>query len=263
MLPLGSIVQFLEQLAPLRLAEDWDNVGLLVGDAHRPIERVMTCLTITPATASEAVREGADLVVSHHPLPFRPLTRLTTESAAGRLLLELAAARICVYSPHTAWDSAAEGINQQLARRLGLRGVTPLMPSAEGQGTGRAGWLEEPVALDALARRVGHMLGLDQVQVVGVPDRAVRTVAIACGAGGELLDPARHAGHDCLLTGETRFHTCLEAEAWGLALILVGHYASERLGAERLAEMLTAQFADLEVWASRDEQDVLRWVGPA
>lgn len=260
MLPLASIVRFLEQLAPLRLAEEWDNVGLLVGDSNRPVQRVMTCLTITPTSAAEAVREAADLVVSHHPLPFRPLARLTAENTAGRLLLGLAGARVAVYSPHTAWDSAADGINQQLARLLALRGISPLVPAAEGQGTGRGGWLEEPLALDRLAERVQKLLGLGLVQVVGRSGQSVRTVAVACGAAGELLEPARQAGYDCLLTGEARFHTCLEADACGVAMILVGHYASERLGAERLAERLAAQFPGLEVWASREERDVARWL---
>ena len=257
---VADVVRVLETLAPSALAEEWDNVGLLVGDLNRPVQRAMTCLTVTPTTAAEALREAADLVVSHHPLPFQPLARLTADTTTGRLLLGLAGGRVAVYSPHTAWDSAAEGINQQLARLLALRGISPLVPAAEGQGTGRGGWLEEPLALDRLAERVKELLGLGHVQVVGRSGQSIRTVAVACGAAGELLEPARKGGYDCLLTGEARFHTCLEAEAWGVAMILVGHYASERLGAERLAELLAAQFPGLEVWASREERDVARWL---
>lgn len=260
MLPLGSIVRYLRELAPLRLAEQWDNVGLLVGDPSRPVDRVMTCLTITPATAAEALNERANLIVSHHPLPFRPLGRLTSESTSGRLLWELAAGHVAIYSPHTAWDSAAEGINQQLARGLGLRGVAPLVAAAEGQGAGRWGWLEEPVPLELLARRVRDLLHLEQVQIVGPPDRIVRTVAVGCGAAGELLEPARKAGCDSMLTGEAGFHTCLEAEAWEVGLVLAGHYGSERSGVERLAELLAAQFPGLEVWASRKERNPIRAV---
>jgi len=260
MLPLESIQRFLRELAPLELAEAWDNVGLLVGDPNRPVQRVMTCLTITPASAAEALAEAADLIVSHHPLPFRPLTRLTTENTPARLLLDLAAARVAVYSPHTAWDSAAEGINQQLARGLGLRGIAPLVPAAGGLGAGRWGWLEEPVTLDQLAVRVKRLLALDGVQAVGAAEQPVRTVAMGCGAADELLDAARQAGCDAMVTGEARFHTCLEAEAWRMGLVLAGHYGSERLGAERLAQLLAAKFPGLEVWASRAERDPLRWV---
>jgi dinuclear metal center YbgI/SA1388 family protein len=260
MLPLASIVRYLRELAPLDLAEEWDNVGLLVGDPNRPVARVMTCLTLTPTSVAEALAETADLVVSHHPLPFRPLSRLTTETTPGRLLLELAAARVAVYSPHTAWDSAAEGINQQLACGLGLRGIAPLLPHAEGRGAGRWGWLEEPVALDQLAGRVKRLLSLAGTHVVGSAEQNVRTVALGCGAADELLAAARHAGCDAMVIGEARFHTCLEAEASHIGLVLAGHYGSERPGTERLAQLLATQFPALEVWPSRNERDPLRWV---
>ncbi|MGO8688490.1 MAG: Nif3-like dinuclear metal center hexameric protein [Thermoguttaceae bacterium] len=256
---IQTIAAFLEQLAPSRLAEAWDNVGLLVGDHRAAVARAMTCLTITPATAAEAVRERADLIVAHHPLPFAALKRLTAETTAGRLLLELIAARVAVYSPHTAFDSAAEGINQRLAAGLGLRGVVPLTPAAEGQGAGRWGWLEEAIPLGQLAGRVKEFLKIEHLQMVGDPGRAVRTVAVACGAAGELLPAAVAAGCDAMVLGETRFHTCLEAEATGISLLLPGHFASERFAVERLAEALSKQFPDVETWASREERDPLVW----
>src|SRR5688500_14445106 len=114
MLNIQHICDFLAEFAPPPLAEDWDNIGLLVGDAGRPVRRIMTCLTVTAASAEEAVQEGADLVVSHHPLPFRPLKQITSQSTVGQLLLRLIAAGIAVHSSHTAFDSAATGINQRL-----------------------------------------------------------------------------------------------------------------------------------------------------
>src|SRR6188474_610627 len=143
-MPLVSdLCRFLDSFAPPALAEEWDNVGLLVGDGTREVKRVMTCLTITPASCAEAVRKKADLVVTHHPLPFKPLRRLTTESTPGRLLLKLIRAGIAVYSPHTAFDSTAEGINQQLAEGIGLSEINPLVVSpldATGSiGSGRCG----------------------------------------------------------------------------------------------------------------------------
>ena len=257
---IDTIAAFLEQFAPSRLAEPWDNVGLLVGDRQRSVGRLMTCLTITPASAAEAVRGRVDLIVSHHPLPFQALKRITAETVVGRMLLDLIASRVAVYSPHTAFDSAADGINQQLAAGLGLRGIVPLAPQPEGQGAGRCGWLEEPWPLSRLAQRVKEFLALAQVQVVGPLEQPVRRVAVACGAAGELLETARAAGCDAMLLGETRFHTCLEAEAQGIGLVLPGHFASERFAVQQLADVLARQFPDLEVWASREERDPLRWV---
>jgi dinuclear metal center YbgI/SA1388 family protein len=241
------------------LAEEWDNVGLLVGDETREAARVMTCLTITPGTAAEAIAQAADLVVAHHPLPFRALKRLTADTTTGRLLLDLIAAKVAVYSPHTAFDSAANGINQRLARGLGLRGVLPLVFNHQGLGSGRVGWLEEPLGLAGMADRVKRFLSVDRLQIVGDPDRSIRTMAVACGAAGEFLEAAREAHCDAMLIGETRYHTCLDAEAAGIGLILPGHYASERFAVECLAEVLAEEFPSLEVWASRDERDPLVW----
>jgi len=257
---VSDVAALLDQFAPPWLAEDWDNVGLLVGDPGGSVARVMTCLTITPATAAEAVQGQAELIVAHHPLPFRPIKRLTTETTTGRLLYELISAEVAVYSPHTAFDSAREGINQRLAAGLALQGITPLVPSDEGLGSGRRGCLEEPVGLDDLGRRLGEFLRVDRIGMVGDPERPVRTVAVACGAAGEFLETARQTGCDAMVLGEARFHTCLEAEAAGVGLLLPGHFASERFAVECLAEELSQQCPDLEVWASRREHDPVRWL---
>jgi len=253
---------FLARQAPLDLAEDWDNVGLLVGDAARPVQRVMTCLTVTPASAAEAVRERADLVVTHHPLPFRPLKQLTTQTTAGRLLLQLIQAEVAVYSAHTAYDSALRGINQRLADGCGLLRCQPIVPSPTqpGLGAGRWGELPEPVSLSAVTQRVAGLLHLTGLLRVGPPHQLVRRVAVACGSAGQFLTAAREAGCDLLITGETNFHTCLEAEATGMALLLAGHFASERFGMEQLAAELAAAFPDVVVWPSRAERDPLHWV---
>ena len=132
----------MDQFAPTRLAEDWDNVGLLVGDRHAPVRRVMTCLTVTPESVLEAIDEKADLIVTHHPLPFRPIKKLTTDSVSARMIWQLARAGISIYSPHTGFDSAQQGINFSLATRLGLQSIQPLnqLPDdPDGLGTGRVG----------------------------------------------------------------------------------------------------------------------------
>jgi dinuclear metal center YbgI/SA1388 family protein len=258
---VAQTVETLEQFAPPALAAEWDNVGLLVGDPARTVTRLMTCLTLTPTTVKEAVSEAADLVVVHHPLPFRPVQRLTTESTVGRLLLALIEAQVAVYSPHTAFDSAREGINQCLAEGLGLDGVLPLTPSVTKDdptvGTGRIGQFPRAMELTAVADRLKAFLRIPAVRAVGDRDSKVRRVAIACGSGGSLLDAARLQSADCFVTGEATFHTCLEAEAIGMSLLLVGHYASERFALDMLADFLTEQLPDVRVWSSRTERDPL------
>lgn len=255
-----DLCQLLDQHFPPVLAEEWDNTGLLVGDRAAQVARVMTCLTLTPESVAEAVDRGVDLVVSHHPLPFRPLKRFTTCTTEGGLLWRLARGGVSVYSPHTAFDSAGEGINALLCRLLELADPTPLAPVAEATplGAGRVGELHQPTTLDAFAAEVKSRLSAAGVRVVGEPDHAVRRVAVACGSGASFLDAARQAGADTLLTGEATFHNCLAAKAAGVALVLPGHYASERFAVENLAEWLADKLPGVEVWASTKEADPLR-----
>src|SRR5262249_45366743 len=126
MLTVGQVIDHLERQCPVRLAADWDNVGLLLGDRSAEVTRIMTCLTVTPAVADEAAEGRAGLIVTHHPILFRAVKRLTADSAEGAMLLRLVRAGVSVYSPHTAFDNAADGINAHLARGLGLTEVAPL-----------------------------------------------------------------------------------------------------------------------------------------
>jgi dinuclear metal center YbgI/SA1388 family protein len=367
MLTVAALVDYLDHFAPPDLAADWDNVGLLLGDRAAEVRRAMTCLTVTPESSAEAVEAGAQLIVTHHPILFRAVKRLTTATPEGRTLLALVRAGVAVYCPHTAFDNAPGGINDCLARRLGLVEVAPLrkhegprqckvvvfvpdadlsrvsdalfaagaghigqysqcsfrlagtgtffgsaasnptvgqkgrreevsewrlevvcLETAVGQvvaalrrahsyeepaydvyplrpapgssGEGRVGRLPAARSLSELAREVKASLMAGVLQVVGEPGRPIDRVAVACGAGGEFLGDAVRAKADVLLTGEARFHDYLAAQAQGLALLLPGHYATERCGVEDLAQRLAQQWPELTVWASRSEQDPVQVV---
>jgi len=259
---LAAVTTALESIAPLRLAADWDAVGLLVSPRRPALERVMTCLSLTEDVANEAVGRAADLVVTHHPLPFRPVARLTDESSVGRVLLALAGAGTGVWSPHTAWDSAAGGINDQLAAMLGLAHVAPLEPDAELPlvGFGRAGTAPEGMTVAALARRAGAALGVPHVQIVGAAGRPAGRVGIVCGSGGDCIPQVVRGACGTLLTGEIKLHQAIEAAAAGLAVVAVGHHASERFSMAVLAERLSAAVPGLECWASDVERDPLGWL---
>ena len=123
---VADVSAYLDRFAPPGLAADWDNVGLLLGDPATEVKALLTCLTVTPEVVAEAVEAGANLIVTHHPVLFRPVKRLTTRTPDGRLLLPLLRAGVAVYSPHTSFDNAPGGINDSLARRLGLLDVAPL-----------------------------------------------------------------------------------------------------------------------------------------
>jgi dinuclear metal center YbgI/SA1388 family protein len=262
MATLSQVTAALEALAPLRLAADWDSVGLLVSPRREAIDRVITCLTLTETVAAEAVRERADLVVAHHPLPFRPVGRLTADGHVGRVLLGLVGGGVGVWSPHTAWDSAAGGINDQLAAILGLNHVSPITPDAELPlaGFGRAGTAPAGATVGDLARRAARALAAGPVQLVGDPLRAAGRVGIVCGSGGDTIPEVVRGGCETLLTGEIKLHQAVEAAAAGLAVIAVGHHASEQFAMQVLAERLAAAVPGLECRASRADVDPLGWL---
>lgn len=277
---VNDVLNFLSEYAPPELAEDWDNTGLLIGQRDDSVSSIMTCLTLTPDVAEEAVSKGASLVVTHHPILFQAVQRLTDETSEGRMLLSLIRAGVAVYSPHTSYDSAYEGINRQLAESLNLTDVRPLrvvdvgadsespaepletaesVEAAEPVGSGRFGDLPDAVSLAGFVEQVKQALGIDHTWFVGDSSATIRRVGIACGAAAEFMGDAAREGCDVLLTGEARFHACLEARTRGIALVLPGHYPTERPAMENLAELLTLQFSDLDVWASDVEADPVQW----
>ena len=263
---LADIIAFFEQFAPLTLAEDWDNVGLLLGNRRADVHSVLTCLTLTPDVAREAIDRRVNLVVSHHPILFKATKRITADAPEGAMLLDLAAAGVAVYSPHTCYDSAAGGINQQLAELLGLEQIEPLIGEETEStiGTGRKGIFpgsgdcRRPTLAEVL-NLLKQKLNISTLAYTGDVNQAVSCVGIICGAGGEFLSVAKKCGCDLFLTGEARFHTALEARSLGISMILAGHYATERPAMEHLAKILSAEFPGVAISASEVERDPIQW----
>ncbi len=363
MIAVHEIADWMGAFAPLDLAADWDNVGLLLGDRKDTIERVMTCLTVTQCVVEEAIAEKVNLIVVHHPVLFRGAKKLTNADSDGKLLLPLLRHSVAVYSPHTAFDNCRGGINDGLATRLGLENVralrdhdgsrecklvvfvpdadlasvsdalfangagiigeyeqcsyrTPgtgtffgrastkpsvgergrreevaewrlevivpesrlaaaiaamtaahsyeepaydsyaLKPKSKG-GSGRLGELATPRSLTDVAGSLKESLRAKVMQVTGDGSKPIRRIAVACGAAGEFLNDAIRARADAFVTGEIRFHDALAAEAAGIALMVPGHYASERPAVEDLAQALQQAFPAVRVFASRRERDPL------
>ena len=152
----------------------------------------MTCLTLTIDVAREAVSQKADLVVTHHPLPFRPVNRITEETPTGAILVELVTAGIGVWSGHTAWDSAAHGINAMLAESLSLQDAAPLEPDERDPsvGFGRMGTASSHDTVDAVTQRLISTLGCPGCSVAGDPSRPAGRIGIVCGSGGDTASRA-------------------------------------------------------------------------
>ena len=242
MTELKEIYGYLKELAPLELAEDWDNPGLLV-DCGRPVGRVLTCLDITGPVVREAQEKGCDLVVSHHPVIFRPLKALQ-EGQVPCLLLKAGISAICM---HTNLDAAPGGVNDTLAQWMGLREVEPF-----AEGMGRIGWIEE-MSAHQLAQETALILHARVQWADG--GKPIRRLALITGSGGSMLEDAIRAGADALLTGEASHHAALDALAAGVTLVAAGHYATEFPVAQTLATRLGDRFRDLEVLVSETDRD--------
>ncbi len=269
----SNIIEYLKNFAPLELAEDWDNVGLILGRTDAITQSIMTCLTLTPDVAKEAIDNNISLIVSHHPILFRPVQKISSESFEGEMVLSLIEAGIAVYSPHTAFDSANRGINQFLAELLELENIEVLRPmislepdeSASSSttavmGAGRAGKLSQTTSLEAFLQKVKNCFSMEHVQYIGDLKKDISRVGIACGAAAEFMDDAQSLNCDLFLTGEARFHDCLRARTSGISMILTGHYVSERIAVEQLASRISKEFPSIEVWASKIESDPVEWI---
>jgi len=204
----------MEKLAPPERAESWDNVGLLVGSSTAPVRRIMVTLDVTAEGIRDAERKQTDLIISHHPVLFRPVSAINDSTAEGSLLLQLLYSGIAVYSAHTNFDKAAGGTDDTLAELLGLQDVCPLTGSGNGfdpdrPGFGRIGKLSERQSLEHYLGKVRSALGAGKADYIGNPEKEIHTVASCAGAGGDFIQQARQAGADLFITGEVKYHEAL------------------------------------------------------
>lgn len=236
---LTGLTAFLQGVAPFETAETWDNAGVLVR-CGETVAGVLCALDVTPETVAEAQEAGCGVIVSHHPVIFRPLKALS-ERDVPALLVRAGVSAICL---HTNLDKAAGGVNDVLAARLGLIDTQPF-----ADGIGRVGLLTRPMRPDECAAFVSRALGAP-VKYAGAEKSIVR-VAVVSGSGGDFAREAAALGADCLITGEAGHHDALDARAAGVTLVAATHFSTEILIAEALASRIRAAFPALKVLCSR------------
>lgn len=257
---LSDVMTTLEELAPLRYAESWDNVGLIVGDPDAAIQKVLVTVDYSSAVADEAKARGAELVVAYHPPMFAAVKRVPHAA----LWADAVRRGIALYSPHTALDVARKGTNDFLASACGVSEVNrrPLRPfvgkpgatEPEGIGLGRVGDVA-PESLAKLVAKLKPALGVAHVMVAGSLDTVVSRVAVAAGAGGELLSDAMRERAELFVTGEIRHHDALNAVRRGVCVIATLHSNSERAAVRAFSERLARRLPDLTVVASEADAD--------
>jgi len=265
---VGDIIQKVEELAPGELAESWDNVGLQVGSREWPVKRVWVALDPLPQVVDAACRAKVDMLITHHPLIFKPLKSIDCTTPAGDIIHSALQRHLAIFSAHTNLDSAAGGVNDILAQRIGLHNTGVLQKGEKGdadfngedpsvvQGLGRTGDLPQATTLASLARELKKNLSLAAVAIAGDPDLRIKRVALCSGSGASLLGDFFESNAQVYISGDLRYHDARYVETAGRGLIDIGHFASEHLVVEvlaaKLTEMLNKSKADISFvgWGS-------------
>lgn len=235
---VADIIKIMEEIAPPVMAEDWDNVGLMLGRRCKAVKKLLLALDITGEVVQQAIAQKADMIITHHPLIFRGLKRVTDNEWQQELLLTLAEKGIAVYSAHTNLDCVSSGVNDVLAKKLHLDNVDVL---DSDNSLGRIGIV--PVcSLHEFADTVKKVLRADYV-AVGDAGEQVHKVAVCGGAGSDLISLALLCGADTLVTGDIKYHEAQQAVFSGLNVIDAGHQPTELPVMDDLADRLSQRFA--------------------
>lgn len=262
MTAVGDILSYLETLAPRSMKMDWDNVGLLCGGKNRPVTKVLVALDPFEGVCHEAAQWGAELILTHHPLIFSPLKAVTDETSIGRAVQLLCASGISAINAHTNLDCAPGGVNDCLARTLGLNDVQVIAPAGVDElgrpwGLLRQGTVE-PQPLSDFLPHVKEAIHCDGLRYVN-GGKPVHRVAVGGGACASELMDAMHAGCDTFVTADVKYNQFWDAHDLGLNLIDAGHFATENPVTALLAEKIAAQFPELNVKISETHRDCMKF----
>jgi len=275
---VAEIIQIMDQLAPPLLAEEWDNVGLQIGHPQQPVRRIWVALDPSPEVVKAACQEKVDLLITHHPLIFRPLKSIDFETPGGSIIQMAAQHQLAIFSAHTNLDIVRDGVNDVLARRLGLRHLAVLQPIQVGErakedisplpggeteyGIGRIGSLARVGSMRSLVSMVKKKLKLGFVKVAGDLEMKVTRVAICSGSGSSLMQAFLSSKAQAYISGDIHYHDAREAESANRAIIDIGHFPSEHLMVEALAQQLenikSNAGIEAEIMACTIEKDPFR-----
>lgn len=247
-----NLIEKLEELSPAMYAMEWDNSGLLVGDAEREIHKVLLSVDVTDAVVEEAIRVGANMIVAHHPLIFSKINRVVATDFIGKRIIRMIENGICCYCMHTNFD--VMGMADAAADELGLLQSEVLMVTYEDdiskEGIGRYGFLKDIKTLQELAEEVKRIFALDHVTLYGDKDTRVAKTAISTGSGRSMIKYALNTDCDVIITGDIDYHTALDSVAQGLCIIDAGHFGLEKLFITYMQEYLKREVPVVQTVAS-------------
>lgn len=253
---VNDIIKAMEKIAPSYLKEDFDNVGLMVGDRSREVRKVLLALDCTLNVIEEAKVNNVDLIVTHHPLIFRKPSSITTDTLQGRKIIELIKSDISLYSSHTNLDSVEGGLNSTIVSILGFEGGTLIESNSNNPkaGLGRVVELKEKILLEELVDNIKSKLNIDSLRIVNGIDEVYK-IAIINGSGQDFIGKAIAMGANCIITGDTTYHFASDYKEMGVSIIDVGHFASEQMVFFEVMKKLKDKFMDIEFLTSKVEED--------
>lgn len=244
-----ELTSWLEKKYPPDAAEEWDNVGLLVGDDTEEIEHVFLALDLTEETLEEAVKCKADMIVTHHPMIFSGIKKINNHNFTGKRILKLIREGISYYAMHTNYDVL--GMADLSADYLQIQNTKVLSVTEEKdghpQGFGRVGMLPQKMTLRQYAIFVKNALKLNDVKVYGDLEQVIECVAVCTGSGKSMIQEAVKSGAQAYVTGDIDHHTGIDTVAMGLALIDAGHYGTEYIFMDAVKKELETAFPDLKI----------------
>lgn len=241
-LTVGEFLSKIHNIAPFSLAEPWDNVGLLIGSNRAPVSSILLSVDPGYSTLEEAIDKKCDTIVTHHPVIFKPLPNIDTETATGKFIHTALQHSISVIACHTNLDSAVDGVSDALGRALGITEMKPMLASGgtplPGTGLGRIGVCTENISGREFIGNVLSALGLDSIQVAGPIPPTIQKVALCGGSGSDLAEKAKSLGADIYLTAEVKHNVARWAEDVGFCIIDGTHYSTEQFAVSLLQEKL-------------------------
>ena len=230
MLTVQAIYDFINDRAPFETQADFDNSALLLGSPDWEVRGIHVAMDVTSSVVDEAIANGANLIVTHHPVMFSARQRLVETDSEAILICRMIRHNIALIAAHTNLDQAPGGINDVLAQAIGLTGIS-------GEGYVRIGDLPAPMTAQALVAQVGQALG-SLVRVMGKPDVTVSRVAVSSGAASDQWEESHQLGAQAFVTGEAKHHHALAAVEAGMVLLEAGHHETEEPGIFALADAL-------------------------
>ena len=253
-----DITKYMEKIAPVSLAMDWDNPGLIIGDAERKLESVVVCLDVTKDVVDFAIENRANLILSHHPFIFNGIKSINTKSYKGTLIEKIIKNDICVYAAHTNFDFAPNGLNNQLARKLDLRYDNSLFLGSDKERiVGKIGETIGTLKFSDFVENLKNKLNVSTVRTVGNLDRVINKVAVFCGAFDYSFLKIVAKRVDCIVTGDLKYHVAMDILESGLNAVDAGHFGTEYIFVECVKKLLEQEFSEIKVLTLDNEKDLL------